>query len=93
MAIPTSIVPTAMSSDRIDLSWADNSSSETGYKIERKTTAAGTYSEIAQVGGNVHSYSDLNGLISKTRYYYRLRATNGTMNSDYSKEQFAVTLP
>jgi hypothetical protein len=92
LAKPTSATATAVSSSQINLTWIDNSSSETGYKIERKRTAAGTYAQIAQVGANVQSYSD-GGLASNTRYYYRVRATNGTINSDYSNQPSAVTFP
>jgi phosphodiesterase/alkaline phosphatase D-like protein len=53
----------------------------------------GTYSQIAQVGANVQSYSDRTGLEPNTKYYYRIRATNGTLNSDYSNEPSATTLP
>ena len=91
LAKPTSAAATAVSSSQINLTWVDNSASETGYKIERKTTAAGTYAQIAQVGANVQSYHDTNGLAANTRYYYRIRATNGTIDSDYSNEPFAVT--
>ncbi len=91
LAKPTSATATAVSSSRIDLTWIDNSASETGYKIERKRTAAGTYAQIDQVGANVQSYSDTNGLDPNTRYYYRIRATNGTLNSTYSNEPSAVT--
>jgi fibronectin type 3 domain-containing protein len=93
LAKPTSATATTVSSSRIDLTWIDNSASETGYKIERKKTAAGTYAQIDQVGANVRSYSDTNGLDPDTRYYYRIRATNGPLNSDYSNTPFAVTLP
>jgi hypothetical protein len=88
---PTSATATAVSSSQINLTWIDNSVSETGYKIERKKTANGTYSQIVQVGANMQSYSDTSGLEANTRYYYRVRATNGTLNSDYSNEPFAVT--
>jgi hypothetical protein len=43
------------------------------------------------VGANVQSYNDTNGLDANTRYYYRIRATNGTINSDYSNAPYAVT--
>ena len=92
LAKPTSATATAVSSSRIDLTWIDNSASESGYKIERKTTVTGTYAQIDQVGANVQSYSDTNGLEPNTRYYYRVRATNGTLDSDYSNEPSAVTL-
>ena len=93
LAKPTSATATAVSSSRINLTWVDNSASETGYKIERKRTAAGTYSQIGQVGANVQSYPDTDGLDPNTRYYYRVRATNGTSNSVYSNAPSAVTLP
>jgi fibronectin type 3 domain-containing protein len=91
LAKPTSATATAVSSSQINLTWVDNSASETGYKIERKRTATGTYAQIDQVGANVQSYSDTNGLDPNTKYYYRIRATNGTIDSDYSNEPFAVT--
>jgi phosphodiesterase/alkaline phosphatase D-like protein len=91
LAKPTSATATAVSSSQINLTWVDNSASETGYKIERKTTATGTYAQIAQVGANVQNYNDTNGLAPNTRYYYRIRATNGTIDSDYSNETFAIT--
>src|SRR5262249_14438527 len=81
LAKPTSATATAVSSSQINLTWIDNSASETGYKIERKTGSTGTYTQIAQVGANVQSYSDTNGLQPNTRYYYRVRATNGTIDS------------
>ena len=89
---PTSATATAMSSSQICLTWVDNSASETGYKIERKTTLNGTYVQIDQVGANVQSYCDTNGLSPNTKYYYRIRATNGTIDSPYSNEPFATTL-
>jgi transcriptional regulator CtsR len=91
LAKPTSADATAVSSSQINLTWVDNSVSETGYKIERKRTSTGTYQQIAQVGANVQHYSDTNGLEPNTRYYYRVRATNGTLNSDYSNETSATT--
>ena len=63
---PSSAIATAMSSSQICLTWVDNSASETGYKIERKTTLNGTYVQIDQVGANVQSYCDTNGLSPNT---------------------------
>jgi len=91
LAKPTSATATAVSSSQINLTWVDNSASETGYKIERKTGVAGTYSQITEVSANVQNYTDTNGLDSNTRYYYRVRANNGPLNSDYSNETSAVT--
>ena len=91
LAAPTSATATAVSSNQINLTWIDHSASETAYLIERKTGATGTYQQIDQVVANVQSYSDTNGLAPNTKYYYRVRATNGTINSVYSNEPSAVT--
>jgi titin len=88
---PSNLVATPISSSRIDLSWQDNSSDETGFKIERKT-GSGSYSQIANVGAGVTSYSN-SGLSTSTTYYYRVRAYNAVGNSEYSSEASAATLP
>lgn len=91
LAKPTLATATTVSSSQINLAWTDNSGSERGFKIERKTGATGTYAQIAQVGPNAQSYSDTNGLAPNTRYYYRVRASTGMSDSDYSNETSAVT--
>jgi len=88
---PSGLSATTISSSQIDLSWADNSNNETGFKIERKTGASGTYSQIDTPGANVTSYSDT-GLSEAITYYYRVRAYNGAGESDYSNEASAATL-
>lgn len=87
---PSNLNVLAVSSSRIDLSWSDNSNNETGFKIERRTET-GSYVEIAIVGANITSYSDI-GLSESTRYYYRIRSYNNAGYSDYSNEGSAVTL-
>ncbi len=88
---PSNLVATPISSSQINLTWQDNSSDETGFKIERKT-GSGSYSQIATVGANVASYSNTY-LSAGTTYYYRVRAYNAAGNSDYSNEASATTLP
>jgi len=70
---------------QIDLRWTDNSDNETGFKIERKTGAGGTYSQIAAVTANVTNYSDTGVSLGST-YYYRVRSTNFAGDSSYSSE-------
>ncbi|PIW97917.1 hypothetical protein COZ81_00065, partial [Candidatus Jorgensenbacteria bacterium CG_4_8_14_3_um_filter_38_10] len=72
-------------------SWTDNSSGETGFKIERKTGAAGTYSQIGTAPANATSYNDT-GLTASTVYYYRARAYTADVNSSYSNEKDITTL-
>jgi len=64
------------------LLWQDNSPNETGFKIERFTSATGVWTEIATVGANVTLSK-----IGKTGNFttgYRVRAFNSAGNSAYS---------
>jgi len=88
-AAPSGLSATTASSSEIDLSWTDNSSDETGFKIERKTGSGGTY-QIDTVGADVTSYSST-GLTASTTYYYRVRAYNSNGDSNYSSEEYATT--
>ncbi|OGL47348.1 MAG: hypothetical protein A2W05_00950 [Candidatus Schekmanbacteria bacterium RBG_16_38_10] len=88
---PSGLNATAISSSQIDLSWTDNSNNETGFKIERKTGVDGTYAQIATVGIDVTTYSDI-GLTRGTNYYFRVRAYNSFGDSAYSNEPSATTL-
>ena len=83
-------VPPAVAAAQLTLSWSDNSTDEHGFRIERRTGTAGTYAEIALVGVNVKSYTDVN-LANATTYCYRVRAYNEMGSSSYSNEQCATT--
>jgi len=87
---PSDLSATTASSSEIDLSWTDNSSNESGFKIERKTESGGAYAEIDTVGAGVISYSST-GLTASTAYYYRVRAYNSNGNSSYSSDTSATT--
>ena len=88
---PSNLTATAISQSQINLSWTDNSSSETGFKIERSLTGGGSgFSQIATTTASVTTYSDT-GLNPDTTYYYRVRAYNAAGNSNYSNEASAST--
>ena len=91
-ADPSNLTATAVSSSQINLTWQDNSNNETGFKIERKTGAGGTYAQIATVGANVAVYNNT-GLTANTIYYYRVRSYNAPWNSNYCAEKSATTAP
>src|SRR5262245_33748200 len=83
--------PAAITAAQLTLSWSDNSTNEVGFRIERRTDTTGTYAEIATVGVNTASYTDVN-LPNGTTYCYRVRAYNAGGTSGYSNEQCATTL-
>ncbi len=87
---PTNLTAAPVSSVGINLAWTDNSTLETGFKIERKTGVSGSWSQIGTVGANVTTYSST-GLTQHTTYYYRVRAYNVDVNSAYSNEANATT--
>jgi hypothetical protein len=90
-AAPTNLAAEAVSTSRIDLRWTDNATTETGFKIERKTGGGGTWGQIAAPGANVTAYADT-GLAAGTPCVYRVRATNAAGDSAYSNEASAATL-
>ena len=71
-AAPTNLICSVVSSVQINLSWTDNSDDEVGFKIERSTDNV-FWNQIATVGANVTTYSDM-GLTPNKTYYYRVRA-------------------
>lgn len=82
---PSSLTATLVSNTQVDLSWADNSSGEDNFILERKIGVEGTPTEIV-IGANQISYSD-SGLTADSRYYYRIKAKNAaTGDTPYSNE-------
>ena len=90
-AAPASLVATAVSNSRINLSWTDNSGDESGFRIERcKNPNCTGFAQIAQVGASVATFADTT--VSKnTAYSYRVRAFNAAGNSAYSNTASAKT--
>jgi subtilisin family serine protease len=85
---PTDLKASGVSQSEIDLEWTDNSSTEQGFRIERKTGTDGIWEEIDQVPGTF--YTD-GGLNKSTSYTYRVRAYNAAVNSEYSNTDSART--
>jgi hypothetical protein len=87
---PSNQVATAQSSSQINLTWTDNSTNETGFRIERAGSAGGPWGQVASIGANVTSFSN-SGLSGSTTYYYRTYAYNAGGNSNYSNTTSATT--
>jgi hypothetical protein len=69
----------------VTLGWFDNSNNETGFVLERSTTTAfaAATTVLVPLAANTITYNDT-GLLAKTRYNYRIKATNGSGVSAYS---------
>jgi hypothetical protein len=87
---PSGLTATAIGSSQVNLSWTDNSSNETGFKVERATSSGGPWTQIGTTGANAASFADTSAAASTT-YYYRVRATGATGDSGYSNTATAMT--
>ena len=91
-AAPGSLAAAAASQTQINLAWADLSSNEDGFKIERSPTGTGSWTQIATLAAGATTYQDT-GRTADTSYWYRVRSYNGAGNSSYSNIASATTLP
>jgi hypothetical protein len=83
------LVASNAQSGELTVSWTDNSTTEDGFQVERKTGTTGSYSQIATVGANTTSYTDT-GLTGGSTYCYHVRAFNSAGTSSYSNEACGV---
>ncbi len=90
---PSGLTITSITSGTVSLAWTDNSGDESGFKIQRKQGATGTYTQIATPGANVTTYTDNDSaLLDGTQYYYKVCATNPAGDSPFSNEVNGITL-
>jgi hypothetical protein len=90
IASPTNLAAKAVSTSRIDLTWTDNATNETAYRVERSNDGS-HWATVATLAANSISYQNT-GLAAGTKYYYRVRATNASGSSNYSTTAIATTL-
>jgi hypothetical protein len=86
---PTNLVLSVVSDSAIALTWNDNSTTETGFEIQRSTDGV-NFSTIATVGPNVTTYTDT-GLVAGTDYTYQVRALTSTGSTGFSNTATAPT--
>ena len=82
-AAPSALTAANAGKGSVTLNWIDNSTNEDSFLVERSTTVAGGYIQIAALPANTQSYTD-NTVFRKTTYYYRVRAANSGGKSNYS---------
>src|SRR5206468_2027350 len=80
-AAPSGLTAAAASATRVNLSWADNSTTETGFKIYKSTDGV-NFTLLATVGAGVTSYN-WTGASPITTYSFRVAATNAAGDSAY----------
>ena len=88
---PTDLTLTVISQAEIDLAWKDNSSNETGFKIERSPDGSSGWTDIKSTAANVVTYKNT-GLTAATIYYFRVFAFNSAGNSADTDPSNATTM-
>ncbi len=89
-AAPSNLVATPAGTSSINLTWADNSTNETGFVLMQSSTSGGIFNKLITIPANTKSYTDV-GLGSSATYYYKIQATNAGGNSSWSNEASAKT--
>jgi hypothetical protein len=89
-AAPSNLVATPAGTSSINLTWADNSTNETGFVLMQSSTSGGIFNKLITIPANTTSYTDV-GLGSSATYYYKIQATNARGNSAWSNEASATT--
>jgi hypothetical protein len=89
---PTNLVARPISWSQVVLSWRDNSTSETGFDVERQIGSAGGWVQVAILDANVRTFRDM-GVSPGLVYSYRVRSFNGSGSSTYSNVAWAKTPP
>src|SRR5688572_16038875 len=91
---PTSAVPPASPSQlavtvnsasptsSLSMTWNDNASNESGYRVERSLDGS-SFAQVGQVGANGRTFTN-SGLAPGTTYYYRVAAFNASGTSGYT---------
>jgi hypothetical protein len=87
---PADLVALAPTPSGADLTWTNPSGGVTGLEVQRKTGDSGSYQTVAQLGGGSAGYHD-SGLSADTTYVYRVRASNGALESSFSNESSVTT--
>lgn len=82
--VPPNNLTATVSGSGVALSWTDQSPDETGFKVQRKTSATGNWTDVSTTAANATAYSD-SGLTAGT-YWYRVLATNSNGDSGTSSE-------
>lgn len=89
----TDLTASSSAANEVELFWADNFFTESGFTIQRSPAGAGTWTTVATAPANSNLYTDRHsGLTANTAYDYRIIAVNAAGSSDPSNVASATTL-
>lgn len=89
-AAPNDLTALASSATRIALAWNDQSNDESGFLVQRSADGLLGWTEIAQTGANITTYSDI-GLAAGQTFYYRVASWSSGGVSAWSGVSGATT--
>jgi hypothetical protein len=87
---PSSLTASALSGTRCSLSWLDNSSNETSFRIEGKNSAQFSFQEVGSVAANITT-AIVGELTPETTYTFRVRARGSNGDSNYTGDTIVTT--
>lgn len=80
---PSNLVISTLQHNDVDLTWNDNSSDETGFRIERSNNSGSSWSLVTTTAANTTSYQD-SVPTEGQKVRYRIRANgSGSLNSNF----------
>lgn len=82
-AVPSNLLATVLAYNKVNLTWSDNSSNETGFELYRKGPEDVDYRVIARINSNTTSFLD--SLVQgNTTYKYAIQAINTNGSSGFN---------
>ena len=91
LAAPSGLRATTTASTYVTLGWTSNAPTATGFQIQQSNNGGVTWTTIATTTNLTAAYR-VNGLVTKTRYLFRVRAYLGLTYSPYSSTLSVTTL-
>ena len=80
---PSNLAAQSLSSTSVRLTWTRNSTTETGFVIERRLTGSSSWSQVAVAAAGSTSYTN-SGLAAGVSYDYRVAAQENGLPGNYS---------
>ncbi len=92
-ATPSGLKATALTGNRIQLAWTDNSRDEDGFRVERRREDVGMWFHVKSTAADVRACVDdaVNVVLPGKTYTYRVAAYNAGGPSAYSEEATVTT--